>query len=102
MKFPNMGIFSRRNLYRILAENARFVRQRPLSEHIKRLNGSDQVQRVTTEWEAVVLNGLSKLGSVDHEPQLPGTTKPDVLFTHPLGTALMAHWANDQIMSRNS
>jgi hypothetical protein len=84
-----MGIFSRRNLYRTLAENARFVRQRPLSEHIKRLNGGDEVQRVTTEWEAVVLNGLSKLGGVDHEPQLPGTTKPDVLFTHPFGTALM-------------
>lgn len=84
-----MGIFSRRNLYRILAENARFVRRRPLSEHIKRLNGNDQVQRVTTEWEAVVLNGLSKLGSVDHEPRLPGTSKPDVLFRHPSGTALM-------------
>jgi hypothetical protein len=84
-----MGIFSRRNLYRTLTDNARFVRQRPLSEHIKRLNGTDQVQRVTTEWEAVVLNGLSKLGSVDHEPQLPGTTKPDVLLAHPLGTALM-------------
>jgi hypothetical protein len=84
-----MGIFSRRNLYRMLVENARFVRQRLLSEHIKRLNGSDPVQRVTTEWEAAVLNGLSKLGSVDHEPRLPGTTKPDVLFTHPLGTALM-------------
>jgi hypothetical protein len=84
-----MGIFSRRNLYRILAENARFVRQRPLSEHIKRLNGNDQVQRVTTEWEAVVLYGLSKLGSVVHEPKLPGTSKPDVLFTHASGTALM-------------
>jgi hypothetical protein len=84
-----LGIFSRRNLYRTLTDNAQLVRQRPLSEHIKRLNGSDQVQRFTTEWEAVVLNGLSKLGSVDHEPQLPGTTKPDVLFTHPLGTALM-------------
>jgi len=84
-----MSIFSRRNLYRILVENARFVRHRPLSEHIKRLNGNDEVQRVTTEWEAVVLNGLSKLGSVDHEPKVPGTSKPDVLFTHPLGTALM-------------
>jgi hypothetical protein len=84
-----MGIFSRRNLYRILAENARFVRQRPLSEHIQRLNGNDAVQRVTTEWEVVVLNGLSKLGSVDHEPKLPGTSKPDVLFRHRLGTALI-------------
>ena len=84
-----MGIFSRRNLYRMLVENARFVRQRPLSEHVKRLNGSDAVQRVTTEWEAVALNGLSKLGHVDHEPRLPGTSKPDVMFTHALGTALM-------------
>jgi hypothetical protein len=84
-----MGIFSRRNLYQILAENARFVRHRPLSEHIKRLNGNDQVQRVTTEWEAVILYGLSKLGSVDHEPKVPGSSKPDVLFTHPSGTALM-------------
>jgi hypothetical protein len=84
-----MGIFSRRNLHRILLENTRFVRQRPLSEHIKRLNGNDEVQRVTTEWEVVLLNGLSKLGSVDHEPKLPGSSKPDVLFTHSLGTALI-------------
>jgi hypothetical protein len=84
-----MGIFSRRDLYRILVENAGVVRHRPLSEHIRRLNGSDQVLRVTTEWEAVVLNGLSKLGSVDHEPRLPGPTKPDVLFAHASGTALM-------------
>ena len=84
-----MGVFSRRNLYRMLVENSRFVRQRPLSEHIKRLNGSDAVQRVTTEWEAVALNGLSKLGRVDHEPRLPGTSKPDAMFTHALGTALI-------------
>lgn len=84
-----MSIFSRRNLYGILTENARFIRHRPLSEHIKRLNGNDEVQRVTTEWEVVVLNSLSKLGSVDFEPKVPGTSKPDVLFTHPSGTALM-------------
>jgi hypothetical protein len=85
-----MGIFSRRNLGRILTENARFVRNRQLSQHIRRLNGIDLVQRVTTEWEVVVLNGLSKLGTADHEPQqLVGPTKPDVLFTHPLGPALM-------------
>jgi hypothetical protein len=84
-----MSIFSRRNLFRILSQNAQFVRQRQLSEHINRLNGRDPVQRVTTEWETVVLNGLSKFGNVEHEPRLPGTTKPDVLFIHSLGTALM-------------
>ncbi len=74
----------------MLSENAQFVRNRQLSQHIGRLNGNDQVQRVTAEWEVVVLNGLSKLGTVDHEPQqLVGPTKPDVLFTHPLGPALM-------------
>jgi hypothetical protein len=87
--FLLMGIFSRRNLYRMLVENARFVRQGPLSEHIKRLNGNDAVQRVTTEWEVIALNGLSKLGQVDHEPRLPGTSKPDLLFAHALGTALV-------------
>jgi hypothetical protein len=84
-----MGIFSRRNLYRMLSENARIVRHRQLADHIKRLNGSDQIQRVTTEWEVVAVNGLSKVGNVVHEPDLPGPTKPDVLLTHSLGTALM-------------
>jgi hypothetical protein len=59
-----MGVFSRRNLYQMLTEDARFVRQRPLSEHIRRLNGGDEVQRVTTEWEAGILYALSKLGNV--------------------------------------
>lgn len=84
-----MSIFSRRNLYRILTENAGFIRQRQLSEHIKRLNGTDEVQRVATEWEVVAMNGLSKLGSVDYEPKVPGTSKPDVLFKHASGGALM-------------
>jgi len=84
-----MGIFSRRNLYQILTGNARFVRQRPLSEHIRRLNGGDQILTVTTEWEASALNALSKLGTVSHEPKVPGTSKPDVLFTHAIGAALM-------------
>jgi hypothetical protein len=85
-----MGIYSRRNLHEILIENSRFVRNRPLAKQIERLNGNDSIQRVTAEWEVVVLNGLSKLGDANHEPQnLPGTKKPDVLFTHALGTVLM-------------
>lgn len=73
----------------MLTENRRFVGQRQLSEHIRRLNGNDPVQRVTTEWEIAVLNGLSKLGQTQHEPTVPGTSKPDVLFTHSAGTVLM-------------
>lgn len=84
-----MGIFSRRNISRMLAENSRFVGRRQLSEHISRLNGNDEVQRVTTEWELAVVNGLSKIGTAVHEPSVPGTSKPDVLFTCPVGTALL-------------
>jgi len=84
-----MGIFSRRNVDRMLAENSRIVGRRQLSEHIRRLNGNDEVQRVTTEWELAVVNGLSKIGTTVHEPSVRGTSKPDVLFTCPVGTALM-------------
>lgn len=73
----------------MLAENSRVVEQRQFSEHIRRLNGNDEVQRVTTEWELAVVNGLSKVGMTVHEPSVRGTSKPDVLFKCPVGTALM-------------
>lgn len=73
----------------MLAENSRFVGQRQLSEHIRRLNGNDEVQRVTTEWELAVVNALSNIGTTVHEPSVSGTSKPDVLFTCPVGTVLM-------------
>jgi hypothetical protein len=84
-----MGIFSRRNIKRILDENRQFLTKKQLRDHVKHLNGADEVRRVATEWEVVILNALNKVGSVTHEPKLPGATKIDALFGHATGTALI-------------
>jgi hypothetical protein len=84
-----MGIFSRRILKRILWQNADLLSKAQLREQLERLNGSNAVRRVTTEWEMVILNGLSKCGTAIYEPKVPGTSKIDVLFKHDADTALI-------------
>jgi hypothetical protein len=84
-----MGIFSRRNIKRILDDNRQFLTKKQLREHVKHLNGNDEIRCVATEWEIAILSALSKIGKVTHEPELPGTTKIDALFTHDTGTALI-------------
>jgi hypothetical protein len=84
-----MSLFSRRIIARALRENRRFLTKKQLREHVAHLNGSDQIRRVTTEWEVMILNGLDKLGVVVHEPEVPGLTKIDARLTHETGTSLI-------------
>src|SRR5882724_2153010 len=76
-----MAIFSRRTLQRLINENADFLKPSQLRDHVNKLNiGSEH--SLDTEWEVLLLNIFSKLGSVTHEPQLPGiTSRPDIHFT---------------------
>lgn len=75
-----MAIFSRRTLQRLINENADFLKPSQVRDHVNKLNiGSER--SLDTEWEALLLNIFSKLGSVTHEPQLPGiTSRPDIHF----------------------
>jgi hypothetical protein len=79
-----MGIFSRRVVKRLLEENSHFLPKNKLNVQINHLNGASPVQRVTTEWEIAVLNGLQKLGLEPHyEPRFAGGSSVlDVLVRH--------------------
>lgn len=74
-----MAIFSRRTVQQMLNENAEFLTKDQLDEHVKRLNRKD-FDALETEWEVAVLNAFSKLGNVQHEPDLGGAKKLDLLF----------------------
>jgi len=84
-----MAIFSRRTVDRMLRENAAFLTEEQLDQHVARLN-TKGFQSLDAEWEVAVLNACSKLGRVQHEPLLDGTSKLDLLFTTKDGSKFLA------------
>ena len=84
-----MAIFSRRTLQRTIEGNLSFLRPDQVLRHVAALNDSSQ-DVVAAEWEIVLLNAFSRFGTVVHEPDLGGTTKPDILFTPFHGTRTIA------------
>jgi hypothetical protein len=86
-----MPIFSRRTIQRMLNENAGFLAKGQLGRHVYLLNRED-FQSLVAEWEVAVLNAFSKLGKVEHEPDLGGTARLDLLFTptHHPGVSIAA------------
>lgn len=74
-----MAIFSRREIQRCIDENARFLLRRQTNDHIRRLNRCDEYF-LDAEWEVVLINAFSKLGTITHETKIEGTSKPDILF----------------------
>src|SRR5437773_6045056 len=84
-----MAVFSRRTVHRMLNENSSFMSKEELDQHVARLNAKG-FQIIDTEWEVAVLNAFSKTGKVQHEPQLEGTSRLDLLFTHAGGFQLLA------------
>jgi hypothetical protein len=84
-----MGLFSRRTVQRLLQENRQFLTPDKVGLHKNHLNGTSEVQRLTTQWEVAVLNGLSKLGRVEQGPILLGNVSLDLLFTWKESVALI-------------
>jgi len=74
-----MALFSRRQLQRMIDENAQFVPPEHLQEHVRRLN-KVRDEYLSTEWEVGLLNAFSKIGTVQHEPALGGSRRLDLLF----------------------
>jgi hypothetical protein len=72
-----MAIFSRRTLQRLINENAGFLSKQQLRKHVDALNKANE-HSLGAEWEIVLLNVFSKLGTVTHEPKLG--TRPDLHF----------------------
>ncbi len=73
-------IFSRRIIQKILDENSKFLSHKHMSKHVNLLNRADE-DSINFVWEVVLLNALSKLGNVVHEPDLGGTSHIDILFS---------------------
>jgi hypothetical protein len=74
-----MALFSRRVLQRLLCENAAFLPAKELSNICNLLN-TVRDDYLATEWEQVILNAASKVGSIQYEPILGGRRKADLLF----------------------
>ena len=84
-----MGIFSRRNIQRMIDENSSFMTHCQLSDAVQRLNSND-FQSLDTEWELAVLNAFSKVGRIQHEVNHGGATNPDIFFTSKDGNSFVA------------
>jgi|GEM_PF-1550823 hypothetical protein len=76
-----MAIFARRIIQQMINENADFLTKEQVDQHVSRLNRKD-FQALETEWEVAVLNVFSKIGTIQYEPNLEGTSKLDLLFIH--------------------
>src|SRR5690349_14421370 len=74
-----MALFSRRDLQRMIEENARFLRPDQVEEHVRRLN-TFRPDYLSTEWEIALLNAFNKVGDVQHEPELGGSAYLDLVF----------------------
>jgi hypothetical protein len=77
-----MPIFARRVIQRLLNENRLFIAEDKVSKHVKDLNCHNN-ESIAAEWEVVILNVLSKIGTIEHEKNFPGSKKPDIYFESP-------------------
>ena len=74
-------IFSRRSIQKAINENLKFLTTKQSQKHVDELNDFDE-ESLAFEWEIVLLNALSKIGSITHEPILSGSSRPDILFSN--------------------
>lgn len=73
-----MAMFSRRTIQRLINENVLFINEEQSASHIRKLNEGD----LSFEWEVVLLNVFSKIGTVIHEPSFENSSrKIDILFS---------------------
>ena len=75
-----MAIFSRRSLHRLVNENSEFLLRRQTRRHVEALNRMEKEITLSAEWEVVLINALSKRGTVDHERDFGGTSYADVYW----------------------
>ena len=81
-----MAIFSRRILQRLINENIIILFPGQTKRHVDRLNSGwakerlsdeDIKERLSAEWEVVLINALSKIGNVVHEKEFNKNDKQD-------------------------
>ena len=77
-----MAIFSRRIMQTKLNENRTFIPEKSIKHQVDKLNSIRE--HIPTEWEVIVLNALSKIGTVKYEIEYKGPKKPDICFESPM------------------
>lgn len=81
-----MAICSRRTLQRLINENAKFLTRKQVRTLVDKLNKNDvaaskgQKPNLATEWEIILCNVFSKLGTVEYERTFGGRRYPDLHF----------------------
>jgi hypothetical protein len=76
-----MAIFSRRLLQHLVNDNAKFLKPRDTKKIVSHLNRMHKELTLAPEWEVVIINALSKIGTVQYEQNFGGTRNPDISFT---------------------
>jgi hypothetical protein len=71
-------LFSRRAIQRMLEENAAWMPPKALRDLRRALNNPKEPSPLSREWELAVLNALSKIVSVVHEPDWG--KRPDIVY----------------------
>jgi hypothetical protein len=84
-----MALFSRRFLQRALNESQAYLSAEQRLDLCKCLN-TVRDNYLSKEWELAILHALKGLGTLQHEPDLPGTRHPDILFTAEDGLTFVA------------
>lgn len=74
-----MAIFPKRILQEMLNQNAHFLSEKQLREHVNKLN-KGCIYSLSTEWETVILNTFSKIGHVQYEQSFGGNRFADLFF----------------------
>ena len=77
---PDMAIFSRRVLQRLLDQTEGLLLPQQRERRLELLNAANE-RSLDFEWETVLLAGLRQFGSVEYEPDLGGATRPDLRVT---------------------
>jgi hypothetical protein len=84
-----MALFSRRFLQSTLDESSPYLSVTQRQDFCKLLN-TVRDDYLATEWEMAILRVLNERGSLQYEPDFPGTSRPDVLFTTDDGLSFVA------------
>jgi hypothetical protein len=77
-----LQMLARRSIQKILNEGTDFLSPDKLQGFVRRLNANNR-DSLETEWELIVLATLASIGSVEHEPDMGGSSRLDVRFESP-------------------
>jgi len=81
-----MAMFSRRALQNAIDGSLPYADRSKRREWVGTLNSPTSAKYIPTEWEVMILHALATLGTVYHESDLGGETKPDLHFQSPAVT----------------